>query len=231
MIQPSSNLLSLITFSKTASASFLCALTRTTAIECDHLSTIVSSEKSYPNIHSRTALQPLSKFPYPDNTFSSIHASSLPALLPSSSIPAILEECYRVLLPSKPLIVKLLDPSPLPGTAGPHLQSWLDKNLLLNLEIQFRCLNPSRLFPLWLASAGLMARGSTVVTTRFAAVMNGQDTREELKAVVGRMLWKEIWGGFIKGVKWWWEDEQIVEECTKMRTLWEYLIIEAVKQD
>ena len=75
-----------------------------------------------------------------------------------------------------------------------------------------------------------MAPSSTIATTRFAAVVDGQDTREELKAVVGRMLWKEIWGGFIKGAKWWWEYKQIVEECTHMRTVWEYLIIEAVKQ-
>jgi hypothetical protein len=54
--------------------------------------------------------------------------------------------------------------------------------------------------------------------------------RNELESVVGRMLWKEVWGPHIIGSKWWWEDEGIVEECERMRTEWEYDVFEAAKE-
>jgi hypothetical protein len=55
-------------------------------------------------------------------------------------------------------------------------------------------------------------------------------TRQELKSVVGRMLWKEMWGGYVVGEKWWWDDESVVEECERMGTCWEYAVIEGVKE-
>jgi hypothetical protein len=55
-------------------------------------------------------------------------------------------------------------------------------------------------------------------------------TNEELKSVVGRMLWKEMWGSYVEG-DWWWDDESVVDECERMGTCWEYVIIEAVKED
>ena len=57
-----------------------------------------------------------------------------------------------------------------------------------------------------------------------------EDIKQELKSQVGRMLWKEIWGGFVKGEKWWWEDEKVIEECERMKTGWEYAVIVAVKE-
>jgi len=48
--------------------------------------------------------------------------------------------------------------------------------------------------------------------------------------VVGRMLWKEMWGGYVEGEKWWWDDEDVVEECGRMGTCWEYAVIEGVKE-
>ncbi|PBP16438.1 hypothetical protein BUE80_DR012720 [Diplocarpon rosae] len=140
------------------------------------------------------------------------------------------------------LHLTILDPSPLPATLGPLLRSWLDENLILHLEKQFRCINPSRLFPVWLSDAGLRAPGSTIVNVRFFASVTPsghpttgveeemENTRHELKSVVGRMLWKEMWGAHVQGQKWWWEDEGIVEECQKMGTAWEYAIVEAVKE-
>ncbi|PBP16261.1 hypothetical protein BUE80_DR013067 [Diplocarpon rosae] len=140
------------------------------------------------------------------------------------------------------LHLTILDPSPLPATLGPLLRAWLDNNLILHLEKQFRCINPSRLFPVWLSDAGLRAPGSTIVNVRFFASVtpsghpaNGveeemENTRHELKSVVGRMLWKEMWGAYVQGQKWWWEDEGIVEECEKMGTAWEYAVVEAVKE-
>ena len=55
-------------------------------------------------------------------------------------------------------------------------------------------------------------------------------TRQELKSVVGRMLWREMWGGYVVGEKWWWDDESVVEECERMGTFWEYAVIEGVKE-
>ncbi|KAL2074556.1 hypothetical protein VTL71DRAFT_8334 [Oculimacula yallundae] len=173
------------------------------------------------------------------------------------------------------LHLTILDPSPLPATLGPRLRAWLDNYLLLHLEKQFRCLNPSRLFPVWLSDAGLRAEGSTIVNVRFYASVtalsrnnatstaggdgrgngnmsgshnltsdgdgesatNGSGSSEdaetikqELKSIVGRMLWREMWGSYVQGEKWWWEDERIVEECERMGTMWEYAVIEAVKE-
>ncbi|KAH7360390.1 hypothetical protein BKA65DRAFT_183757 [Rhexocercosporidium sp. MPI-PUGE-AT-0058] len=260
-----------------ASCSSLSALTTATAVL--HLSTNPLSPKSYPNIHPLLVPGPTSQLPYASSIFTEIHAFSIPSLLPASSIPSILKECHRTLLTgseyqyttssqlsstsptsTQPLLksarggtlhLTILDPSPLPATLGPRLRSWLDSYLILHLEKQFRCLNPSRLFPVWLSDAGLRAKGSTIANVRFFASVacstasntdsngsvygNGnaedmENTKQELKSIVGRMLWKEMWGTYVQGDKWWWEEERIVEECERMGTVWEYAVIEAVKE-
>jgi hypothetical protein len=240
-----------------------------------HLSTSPLSAKSWPNVHPLTVPGPTSQLPYASNIFSSIHAFYLPSLLPASSIPSILRECHRTLMSggeigtaistgpftaingppqseskAGTLHLTILDPSPLPSTLGPRLRTWLDNHLILNLEKKFRCINPCRLFPIWLADAGLRAVGSTILPVQFLACCNASQTskikdengfkspgigaeertKQELKSVVGRMLWKEMWGSYVQTDKWWWEDEHIVEECERMQTCWEYAIIEAVKQ-
>lgn len=263
---------------KIASCSRLSALTFTSQIH--HLSTSPLSPKSWPNVHPLNVPGPTSQLPYASENFTSIHAFSLPALLPASSIPSMLKECHRTLIsgPTIPLATSpapfssnislpmptskagtlhlvILDPAPLPSRLGPKLRAWLDNHLILNLEKQFRCINPGRLFPVWLADAGLRAPGSTILPVQFLAcysasvaptassedndidnglqVMGEQpedNTKQELKSVIGRMLWKEMWGPFVQAENWWWEDEGVVEECKRMRTCWEYAIIEAVKQ-
>ncbi len=154
------------------------------------------SPKSYPNIHPLAVPGPTSQLPYTSNLFTSIQSFCLPTLLPAASLPLLLKECHRCLIsaPAPPspvepspfsstttivsiktpvkggtLHLTILDPSPLPATLGPRLRQWLDNHLILNLERQFRCINPSRLFPIWLADAGLRAEGSTIVTMRFFA--------------------------------------------------------------
>jgi hypothetical protein len=213
---------------------------------------------------------PTSTLPFASNLLNSIHAFSLPATLPASSLPGILKECHRTLAsasrPSSPTIpgttppeptkagtlhLTILDPSPLPSTLGPRLRAWLDSHLILNLEKQFRCTNPSRLFPIWLEDEGLRAEGSTRLTVCFLASVNtkeaenliidhestssetvdrGDILKQELKSVVGRTLWKEMWGSYVQADRWWWEDECIIEECERMATCWEYAVIEAVKE-
>jgi hypothetical protein len=48
--------------------------------------------------------------------------------------------------------------------------------------------------------------------------------------MVGRMLWKEMWGSFVEGDEWWWDDKSVIEECERIGTCWEYTMIEAVKE-
>ena len=54
----------------------------------------------------------------------------------------------------------------------------------------------------------------------------------KLSVVVGRLVWKELWGPYVTGTKfkWWWEDSNIVEECRAMGTRWEGVAVEAVKR-
>ncbi len=59
---------------------------------------------------------------------------------------------------------------------------------------------------------------------------DSENTKVELKSVVGRMLWREIWGPWVLGRRWWWEDSAIVKECERLGTKWEYAVIEGVKE-
>lgn len=176
------------------------------------------------------------------------------------------------------LHLTIIDPYPLSSTLGPLLRTWLENHLILNLEKQFRCINPSRLFPEWLRDAGLRAEGSCILTVPFLAVVDGGRAqsllldeaiqshnpntsslgsvqaseigdaqaqpsakatkidkndiiKQELKSVVGRMLWKEMWGAFVEAKGWWWEDGGILEECERLRTCWEWSVVDAVKGD
>lgn len=156
---------------------------------------------------------------------------------------------HGALVPGGCLQMMMIDPWPLAESLGPKLQEWLDDNLIFNLELQFRCLRPSRMFPVWLQDARLRASGSTITTTRFQAVAQGRDNasnrsgrsrdsaqdeveiKKELGSMAGRLLWQEIWGSFVTGEQWWWDDAQIVEECIQMETCWEYCIVAACKQD
>jgi hypothetical protein len=123
------------------------------------------------------------------------------------------------------------------------MRAWLEDHLLFNLERQFRCANPSRLLPAWLGDASLRGDGSTITTVKFKAVPgpsqyaefpkacshDEQEARVELRSLVGRMLWAEVWGSFVEADNWWWDDPDCIEECAQMGTYWEYSLIEAVK--
>ncbi|TVY32649.1 hypothetical protein LSUB1_G007787 [Lachnellula subtilissima] len=250
--RPSEMAKALSLYENHASASFLSALAPFTDIH--HLSTAPLSPKCYPNIKPMPVSRPKLVLPFASNLFNSMHAFSLPAILPASSLPSILKECHRTLMsascPSSPTIpgttppeptkagtlhLTILDPSPIPSTLGPILRAWLDTHLILNLEKQFRCINPSRLFPIWLEAAGLRAEGSTRLTVCFLASVNAKEAEDlfidqESTSPIGRMLWKEIWGSYVQADRWWWEDANIIEECESMGTCWEYAVIEAVKE-
>lgn len=181
--------------------------------------------------------------------FSAVHCLPIASILPSSDIPRLLQSIFRVLAPGGFLNMVIVDPLPNPGSTGPKLRQWLDENLVFNLEQQFRCTNPSRNFPVWLMEANLRAKGSVITTTRYQAIMpqghagdsGGGEGRSsssdselemmrELRAVVGRMLWREVWGPSVGADKWWWEVPKIVEECLSRETYWEYSVIAACKE-
>lgn len=179
-----------------------------------------------------------------------------PLIPVSPTLPAIFNS-YSRSKPSKPtpggsLHLTIIDPAPIQATIGPQLRAWLDTYLMINLNRQFRCTLPSRLIPVWLADIGLNGEGSTNIHVRFyASVVNtippsgnsnsnsnntkgdsfGNDEHISLKmkSIVGRMLWKEVWGSFVLGKNWWWEDENIIKECERLGTCWEYSVIEAFK--
>ncbi|KAF4612826.1 hypothetical protein G7Y89_g15546 [Cudoniella acicularis] len=157
-------------------ASFLAATTPPDTV-LHHLSTTPLSPRSYPNVHPLAVTNHTTFISYSPNYFASIHAFSLPALLPASSLPQILKKCHGTLIKGGTLHLTILDPSPIPSTLGPRLRTWLNNNILLDLEKQFRCLNPSRVFPAWLQDVGLYGAGSTVLNVQFLASVNTKDTK------------------------------------------------------
>jgi hypothetical protein len=185
-----------------------------------------------------------SAFPVAAQLFGAVYSLSLPAMLSSQEIPQVLKHVRRCLAPGGTFHLTVVDPLPCAATLGPQMRAWLEEHLLLNLERQFRCINPSRLFPIWLNDASLRGEGSAITTVNFQAVPDksveipGLDefsaaeraNKAELRSMVGRMLWMEVWGTFVAADKWWWEDPVCVQECIQLGTYWEYNLIEAVKE-
>ncbi|OHW96659.1 hypothetical protein CSPAE12_04694 [Colletotrichum incanum] len=226
-----------------ATASYLAALHFNKQVY--HLSSAPLSHTLFPNIHPVLvpAISP-SAFPVAPSLFGVAYSLALPALLPSPEVPGLLKNVHRCLAVGGALHLTLIDPLPITSTLGPLMRSWIEENLIFNLEKNFRCMNPSKLFPLWLADASLRGEGSTITTVKFCAMppIDRPDTattdgeqiaeravKQELRSMVGRMLWREVWGQFITANQWWWEQPDIVAECEQLKTAWEYSIIEAVK--
>jgi hypothetical protein len=159
---------------------------------------------------------------------------------------------------------------PHPATLGVNLRSWFEKNLIVNLPPHMLSHTPTCLIPKCLAAACLRGPGSKRVKTKFFAspesIRGGRISEEEqqhedhdpdpairrlrselrvkaeLRCLVGRMLWMEVWGTHVSprvGIKsaggddknvipWWWDDEVCMTECLQLGTFWEYHTIEAV---
>ncbi|CEI62080.1 hypothetical protein FVEN_g3113 [Fusarium venenatum] len=209
-----------------------------------HLSAAPLSPIAFPNIHP--VLSPVrspSAFPVAPSTIESVHSLRLPLVMASQEIPALLKNIHRCLEPGGSLYLTIIDPLPLTSTLGPLLRSWIEDHLLFNLEASFRCTNPSKVLPLWLKSASLLVDPNLVETRQFYAiplddsqlqyVRDGHESedglRQELRNTVGRMLWMEIWREYIIADSWWWDDPDILHECTQLQTTWEWRLIEAVK--
>jgi hypothetical protein len=207
-----------------------------------HMSASPLSHTLFPNIHPILvpSISP-SAFPVAPQLFGSVYSMALPALVPSLDIPRMLRNVSRCLVPGGIFHLTLIDPMPCASALGPRMRAWLEDNLLINLERQFRCVNPSKLFPIWLADASLRGAGSAITTAKFVAVCpsneEGQDdimaddtvVKAQLRSMVGRMLWTEVWGAYVGASDWWWNDPDCVEECLAYNTHWEYSLIEAVR--
>ncbi|KUI71732.1 hypothetical protein VM1G_06698 [Cytospora mali] len=229
-------------FDNQATASYLAYTNTDTPVY--HLSPDPLSRKQYPNIHPmHCPFISASSVSLGRETYTTVNSISIASMVPSSEIPNLLGRIHQVLARGGSLNIAILDPLPSARSAGPALRQWLDENLTFNLEQQFRCTNPSRNFPVWLQEARLRARGSVITTTRFQAVSEADgggggsgseesdmEARRELRTVVGRMLWQDIWGAFVTADRWWWDVPEIVDECVGMDTHWEYSIIMACKE-
>ncbi|KAF4994044.1 hypothetical protein FGRMN_6078 [Fusarium graminum] len=229
-------------------ASYLVALHPMTTVY--HVATEASSNVHFSNI--QPVLVPsmsTSNSSLDQHLFEIVHSLSLPVVCSSPDIPQVLKQISKCLRVGGSLQLTLIDPLPCAGTLGYRMRTWLEENLLINLERNFRCTNPSKLFPDWMGDAGLRGQGSTLTTSKFYAVsasIRSQDddddpfidrehsereVKAEVRSIIGRLLWMEVWGNFVTGDKWWWEDEGCVNECVQLGTVWEYHIIEGIKQD
>jgi hypothetical protein len=228
-------------------ATYLAALHSTREV---YSLTIASFQnKELPSIHP--VLVPYmtpSTLPIDQHSFTIVYSLSLPAVCSSPEIPGVLKNISNRLRVGGSLQLTLIDPLPCAGTLGHRMRTWLQEHLLINLERHFKCTNPSRLFPEWMGDAGLRGQGSTLTTSKFYAVSasirsqaddsdpfidRGPSEREvkaEVRSIIGRLLWMEVWGSLVTGDKWWWEDEGCVNECLQLGTVWEYHMIDGIKQ-
>ncbi|KAF5621171.1 hypothetical protein F52700_10920 [Fusarium sp. NRRL 52700] len=243
----SDNLGVLALYESEITATYLAALHSTREVYT--LTTVSFQNKELPNIHP--VLVPSmtrSTLPIDQHSFTIVYSLSLPAVCSSPEIPGVLKNISNRLRVGGSLQLTLIDPLPCASTLGHRMRAWLQEHLLINLERQFKCTNPSRLFPEWMGDAGLRGQGSTLTTSKFYAVSasirsqaddsdpfidripSEREVKAEVRSIIGRLLWMEVWGSFVTGDKWWWEDEGCVNECLQLGTVWEYHMIDGVKQ-
>ncbi|KAI4924601.1 hypothetical protein J4E85_007717 [Alternaria conjuncta] len=175
--------------------------------------------------------------PYPEDYFSHIRASTLPSLVPSAILPELFSECHKLLATGGFLEIRIMDAAPVRKTTGPLMRTWIEDRLSVNLERDFRCSKPCSLVPSWLTAAGfemLVQEDNQSMTLPCAIDSDTANVNEELSMIIGRAFWKDIWGSFVDDAqdepKWWWEDEEIVQECVKRQTLLECRTIFAYKR-
>ncbi|KAH6603309.1 hypothetical protein Trco_008084 [Trichoderma cornu-damae] len=185
-------------------------------------------------------------FPVAPRIYESVHSLTLPSLCPSSFLPGILNNVYKCLKKKGFISLVLIDPLPRAGTMGRKMKSWIEESLLRNLARQGKCMSPSTAFPPLLAGARLRGDGSTLTTTKFYAVPSSATNREpdaakdilqteneakaQVRSLVGRMLWVQVWGPYVTSNKWWWDDPECVAECLELGTFWEYHTVKGIKE-
>lgn len=218
----------------TACASYLA--TASMDSEVHHISTTADSAAYLPNLQTLSNSNIATTVPYPTSLFAQIHSMTLPLMLPSHALPALLQELNRILTPSGRLNLTILDPFPVSTTLGPLLQAWISQNLIPNLDKSFRYTIPSRLISNILPDASFapiqskkvhfcaLADGERRVAANDSSAQNeDNDEMARLNALIGRMLWREIYGLWVDDVQvtgWWWENDGIVDECAAWGTTW-----------
>lgn len=131
-----------------------------------------------------------------------------------------------------------MDAAPVRNTTGPLFRGWIEDRLAINLEKTFRCSKPCMLVPGWVDDAGFeMASsdgGQQIMKMPCAYDEASCDVDAELKMLVGRALWKDIWGAYVEDVAGepqdWWEVDEIVDECLERGTIFECGSIFAYKK-
>ncbi|KAF2866731.1 hypothetical protein BDV95DRAFT_504302 [Massariosphaeria phaeospora] len=190
------------------------------------------------NVSYLTVPQPgIVPLPYSSMSFSHIRASNLPSLIPSAKLPHLFRECYRLLAPGGLLEIRIMDAAPVRKTAGPCMKAWIEDRLSLNLERLFRCSKPCMLVSNWVRDAGfqLLAISDANQNLQLPCAFDDETggTDGELSTLVGRALWKDVWGGFVDDVpgepRWWWDDEEVMQECKERKTVFECGAIYAYK--
>jgi hypothetical protein len=225
-----------------ASATFLAALHPN--IQMSHLSPSPLPPELFPNIQpivAPTISASVVSCLLPSQLFSSVTCLSMASLFPSVDIPPLLRKVRRCLAPGGALHLTIIDPEPVPGSIGPRLRQWLIENLLTDLEQEFRTTLPSRTLPSWLAVSRLRGKGSTIMSlsvpavpdgfTRIIGVEDPGPIKAQLRCKILRMLWQEIWGKFVHARRWWWEEDEILQECIEYGTYWTYSHVIAVKEE
>lgn len=215
-----------------ASASFLAALHP--QIPLAHLSQSPISPNLFPNVQpilvptisTSAAFRPLAP-----RFYTMITCLSMPSLFPATEIPPFLRHINRCLAPGGALHLTIIDPHPVSSSMGPLMRQWMFDNLLVELESEFRTTSPSRTFPHWLHVGRLRGTGSTISTVTVPTVPKEESptVKEELRSLVTRMLWQEVWGSFVRAKSWWYDEEDILQECRENGTYWQYAHIVAVK--
>ncbi|KAF4582971.1 hypothetical protein GQ602_006115 [Ophiocordyceps camponoti-floridani] len=229
-----------------ASASYLAGLYPAKRIL--HLSDKPLPQDALPNV------QPLyvsdvapAAFPIPPQLFEAVYAVSLPSLCSARELRGLISNVSSCLKPQGTLSLRIIDPLPCAETLGRRMRGWLEEHLMANLEKQGRCSRPTAQLPQWLGEVSLRAAGSTLTTAKFYATPESvwrlakdpdptiermhaeRKVKAELRSLVGRMLWREVWGEYVTADSWWWDDAACVDECLELGTFWEYHLIEAVK--
>jgi hypothetical protein len=181
------------------------------------------------------------KFPLPlkNGSVDSIFVSSLPTLLPGSRIPAFLAESFRLLRPDGQFEARLINALPERSSMGPKLAAWLEDNLMIQLESEFRCSRPCDLVPAWAKISGFtMADGSRPILKRELTLQAAAESTSDIPTRVGsavlREIWKDTWGSCLtennEGKShYWWDQEDILQECMEKQTTWKVASLMVIK--
>ncbi|KAK0610970.1 hypothetical protein B0T14DRAFT_500159 [Immersiella caudata] len=162
------------------------------------------------------AMAPGVSFPLGDASFD--HARVTPAGVGAFSAPqlkGLLRECQRVLAVRGMLELRLVDPTPV--EMGPNTARWVESELLVALESEFKCTRPAVMVPLWAREAGLElmeADGFGLHEFR-VCVGEGATAAERLEVEVGQLLLRSQ---FPCVKSWLWEMDTCKAECLERAT-------------